>query len=1081
MSNNINTITSHRDDLLKAEIATYFILMDKTNINFWQSKGYLTDLEPVVFKFDDFLNSLFLKNHNIDFFDENNQLKSYNLIDDLLKNWRSAKNPLQKILARGCENVNSGIDKGALPDTQQIQGKLYISNAFGSSIKEMDPDYLDKHRECFLQRFHDKFSQNDYYNNPDWKAIRDFIVTEIKCWYSNLLSDTRFPANDVTLWDQAYMTASMFKATLADCYLEKNTAQKVNKPQSIQWRILGIQYDKLGLAEKASKPAIIATYRSECQKFDEQVKTYLETEIALGNEIYRDETGIYFLVPENLLYKEIEADKELQMDLLDDEKIIEAINQKADKVFHQEIQPVYVLSKASRGTMNLTQLLENAKELRLYAPQFDQREFKDSSRSSQICRVCGIRFADTQKEEEINEIPLCETCRNRKSERLRDWNSKRSNEAIWLDELQDKNSRIALLTIRFELNEWLNGNMLSSCANRKESYSESKNSLKSLLNRISQKHQKNPNVVNVAENFLSFYEDIKNSFILFFDEDSIQKIFKTIVENEKLVDSVLKQPFQNLNNFKKSFKSTFWNTIEHFLHENSVYFDSYQYTKDYNNNDRKKTNPTEEEKKTLCGIFTYQFFMNQLNAILLDRSNGTTWQKLIKDKIGIENSIDWAKLTDKQIDEMASILIQFLLRKNPSTARLRRIWESTQRFTKKIQTEVTTKLSAKRIVWDVETWKDSYQNMEIESNGMLFYFYDKKAFLITSLAKCFNQIYDFKKGKSKNYSEWLRNSKHEISDFKLPAKIKVDKNEIEISNPQFEDFQSCVSLLDPTPVSWQVAVPADKVPDLIEMIQKKYKEHFRYVYGKLPLHIGVVVKNFKHPLYIGMQALRNIRREVSWEEIKAEIDGIHLKAIQKDQVAEAKSEETANSTETYYSLFKRNDQKGEYQFYFPPETQSKHLSLSKESGEAENFFYYPNTIDFEFLDCNTRRNDIFYESGKRKPDYRHQRPFTWEHWYKYQCFKELFTEDSSQLHNLISLFYRLLQDWKNEEQSTKQLAATSIINMLRPQNMSDKNKATLACLFGTEKWEDITKKIQIKHLLEFIDYNDFWHNNLKEV
>jgi hypothetical protein len=357
----------------------------------------------------------------------------------------------------------------------------------------------------------------------------------------------------------------------------------------------------------------------------------------------------------------------------------------------------------------------------------------------------------------------------------------------------------------------------------------------------------------------------------------------------------------------------------------------------------------------------------------------------------------------------------------------------------------------------------------------LIYLYEGKAFLITSLAECFNQIYNFKNDEVKNFEDWLKNDKNDINEFKLPPKLKKDNKDITILHSRFEDYQSLVSLLDPTPVSWQVAVPADRVPGIIDLIREKYKEHFHYVYGKLPLHIGVVVQNFKHPLYIGMQALRNIRREVEWKEIESKIDGIHLKAIQKDQVTEA------NSAETYYSLHIRNDKEGDYTFRFPPEEKNKHVSLTSENEEADKFFYYPNTIDFEFLDCNTRRNDIFYEKGKRKSEYRHHRPFTWEHWYNYHCFRDLFAKDSSQLQNLISLFYRLLQDWKNEDESALQLAATSIINMLRPQSMSNKNKAISACLFGAEKWEDITEKIQIKHLLEFIDYYDFWHNNLKEV
>ncbi len=88
-----------------------------------------------------------------------------------------------------------------------------------------------------------------------------------------LLSDSRFPVNDVTLWDQAYMTASMFKATLAGLYLDNSKQQDfINNPQKIKWSILGIQYDKLGLAEKGLKAASINWYREKSKEVDKKLK-----------------------------------------------------------------------------------------------------------------------------------------------------------------------------------------------------------------------------------------------------------------------------------------------------------------------------------------------------------------------------------------------------------------------------------------------------------------------------------------------------------------------------------------------------------------------------------------------------------------------------------------------------------------------------------------------------------------------------------------------------------------------------------------------------------------------------------------
>ena len=75
--------------------------------------------------------------------------------------------------------------------------------------------------------------------------------------------------------------------------------------------------------------------------------------------------------------------------------------------------------------------------------------------------------------------------------------------------------------------------------------------------------------------------------------------------------------------------------------------------------------------------------------------------------------------------------------------------------------------------------------------------------------------------------------------------------------------------MDPTPISWQFAIPAEYVPNLIKNITRYYNENFIWVYGKLPLHIGVVIQNYKKPLYLGIKALRKIRRD--------NVEEIHLK------------------------------------------------------------------------------------------------------------------------------------------------------------------------------------------------------------
>jgi hypothetical protein len=54
--------------------------------------------------------------------------------------------------------------------------------------------------------------------------------------------------------------------------------------------------------------------------------------------------------------------------------------------------------------------------------------------------------------------------------RLSIWLGDTGGETIWTSELQDKNGRIALITLKFELGEWLNGNLTNSLLIREEEH-----------------------------------------------------------------------------------------------------------------------------------------------------------------------------------------------------------------------------------------------------------------------------------------------------------------------------------------------------------------------------------------------------------------------------------------------------------------------------------------------------------------------------------------------------------------------------------------------------------------------------------
>ena len=86
-------------------------------------------------------------------------------------------------------------------------------------------------------------------------------------------------------------------------------------------------------------------------------------------------------------------------------------------------------------------------------------------------------------------------------------------------------------------------------------------------------------------------------------------------------------------------------------------------------------------------------------------------------------------------------------------------------------------------------------------------------------------------------------------------------------------------------------------------------------------------------------------------------------------------EETENPTK-YYSLYPTTDEKGKYQFYISPEDKKSKLyevNFNSSSCDAD-IIIYPNTIDFEFMNVNSRRNDIYYSDGKRVIEGKINRP-----------------------------------------------------------------------------------------------------------
>ena len=360
----------------------------------------------------------------------------------------------------GVDGIDSGVDKGNVggEEAKQNFGKVYIASAFGNEVKKVPIDNLNDIRARVDKTVVEQINQ---FNNKqiDIVQVRKEIFKTAEEAFLNALGETRRSANDVTLWDHSYSVASLYKVAVAKIIIDQSIAKEngkayhFTKPEDLHWRMLRVNLDVLGLLSKGIKVADILSYYERIKEAWKQVKELVEINYPIGNEVYQDTTGIYFIFPDEEIYEGLEG----------------KIRVLADKV-EPELMPVIKVSNVEREINKgireelkelLPQAIKEAREEIVYPVH--EKNFNKclqfmwdnlSPGKYEACPVCRLRPKEEQDE-------ACEHCLERRRGRAEKWlqNSKRT---IWLDEVADHNDRVALIVGCFDLKEWLDGSLLKT-------------------------------------------------------------------------------------------------------------------------------------------------------------------------------------------------------------------------------------------------------------------------------------------------------------------------------------------------------------------------------------------------------------------------------------------------------------------------------------------------------------------------------------------------------------------------------------------------------------------------------------------
>ncbi|RLE42407.1 CRISPR-associated protein Csx11, partial [Candidatus Woesearchaeota archaeon] len=356
--------------------------------------------------------------------------------------WSNKLRGLCKILA-DAHGIISGIDKalaGRGESGKQRKAYTFKATAFGYE-KEIELAKNPELKKTLFQKIKEILDNIKSKQDISYEEYLKF-VSIMKKYYPKTIGETRRPINEISLYDYAHTIASLVKSNLAkmiiDGWYEPRGKSK--------WRILKVNVDVIGLLSKGLKIGDILGYKSEIEETYNEIKRIIEFEYPLGNEIYRDSTGIYFSCPNfndiSKLKSEI-IDKLKSLNKLDFSLQIEISDDKGSRS---------MVILASEREKSLTRIsyphIGNTENL--------EKEFEESrdAGGKDICPVCRIRLKPERKDR-------CTKCENRYQGRAKIWIAN-PLETIWLDEVADKNDRVALIVGQFDLRKWLSGEFIDT-------------------------------------------------------------------------------------------------------------------------------------------------------------------------------------------------------------------------------------------------------------------------------------------------------------------------------------------------------------------------------------------------------------------------------------------------------------------------------------------------------------------------------------------------------------------------------------------------------------------------------------------
>jgi CRISPR-associated Csx11 family protein len=863
-----------------------------------------------------------------------------------------------------------------------------------------------------LQKKFDSIHFNDIIANPVG------FMREVKAVFGNTVGDTRRPFNDVSLWIWSHAVAAFYKAALASRVL--GSQDDLSK---LHWRLLSVRFDGLQFLESVDRIPDLLARQKILKDGLSKVRDLLEFEYPLGTEVYSDENGSIFIVPDrgDLLELQDKRSKTLH------QRILEAfwsgtIPKKEHVELGGELVPDVQLHDPWPSKVEPIGEEPWKDDKYLYPPpplSIDRQMLRIPTNRADIdklrywwakdihdrCSVCQLRPQGWRTTgTKALERKVCGICEERREDRSKEWAGDLKS-TIWIDEVADTNGGVALIAGKFSLEHWLDGQMVFYPPK------DGQKNFESALLDIKYVGERSVDFDRQGKHYAWVQSVIRSSSDI--KERHIPDRFKT---SSLQIDALPKQEIK-VTDVKKSSSGNYCVTLDQIL---------------------------------------WGFVPNDFCCIRRG------YFRVVGDGSQIETTDEASrKIVREQILQTDELLIEqavklYHMEEAQTPARLSRIWETTLRFWQDLQDkppvgEVSPRLRIHMTLPETElrnklARSHTYELRLHNVNLSVCMVADGEFITVDNLqriamlldppeAKKYRKDYRKAAGYVQDQLEELREADKPI-EIEEPtgygsANRPLGTLHIRVIELERTPYVPAIPILT-GPRTFMVLVPADKALQVVEAIKKKYEDEIGKVRNRLPLTVGVVFARIRTPLpailNAGRRMLQQQTKATEWWARKVDKSSSPKKIILELEQEEVQISLTVKAvmgdgvTEDiwypYWCLAKERDILRPRKKVFTSTDGRNWVHISNLQ-EGDTVSVMPSRLDFEFLDTASRRFEVSYKGGKRRGTVHPARPYYLEQLDEIEELWTMLREGlaTSQIDNLVGLIETKRMEWLADQQT----------------------------------------------------------------